>query len=132
MSADKLPQEEQTNSAQPIKNKGGRPSKAQYATERKEICDKLLNILGITKENRVFYFDDLDSNIDKQQLILDMKPDIKKYFVCGKWTVFAKETDKPYASLARAILKASNIKTASIYLMDEKNKNVKKRGLQLE
>ena len=116
-----------------IKNKGGRPSKKiKYASEQKEILNRLFIILGIIDRNKVFYLDDIEAEAKKQQDILNLIPDVKKYFNCGTWTCFTnKEMPNQYISLVKYILKDMNIKTASISMMNEKNKNLKKRGIQI-
>ncbi len=114
------------------KKKGGRPSKTQFEKEKKEVCDKLLSILGITDANKIFYFDDLDKNPNKQAQILELKKDVTKYFVYGRWSVFAKTKiiPKPYISLTKSILKACKIKTVSVYITDRTN-GTNKKGLQI-
>ncbi len=76
----------------------------KYYNERKEVFDKLLNIIGKT-----FYLHDLDNNIDKQGKIMELVANIKKYFICSRWTCFCKENIKrEYLSIIRYVIKDMN------------------------
>ena len=85
------------------------PKKVEkYDTERKEIIDKLFVILGIT-DNNTFYLHDIDNNITKQEEIMNLVPDVKKYFICSTWTCFAKNDVKRfYLSLIKYLMKDMN------------------------
>ena len=48
----------------------------KFKDERKEICNKLIEILDLD-DNNCFYLCDLDNNTGKQNAILDMKDEIK-------------------------------------------------------
>ena len=52
----------------------------KYDTERKEVIDKLLVILGINEVNNMFSLHKIDEDNNIQQKILDLEPEIKKYF----------------------------------------------------
>ena len=60
----------------------------KYENERKKLLEKMFSILGVNSENNKFYLHELDSNEKKQQEILDLEPEIKKYFICGRWSCF--------------------------------------------
>lgn len=80
----------------------------QYINERKEVFDRLLVILGINEEN-TFYLHDIDNNINKQKEIMNLVPDVKKYFICSTWTCFAKNDVKRfYLSLIKYLMKDMN------------------------
>jgi hypothetical protein len=51
----------------------------KYETERKEVIDKLFVILNIN-DNNTFYLHDIDNNINKQEEIMNLVHDVKKYF----------------------------------------------------
>jgi hypothetical protein len=105
-----------------------RPRKVEkFAAERKIILDKLLTILGINKENPIFYFEDLDET--KQLEIMNLKDDVKKYFKSGAWSVFTKYIARPHLSLCRSILKASGLKTRHVSFKNSKTKLMEKQGL---
>jgi hypothetical protein len=99
------------------KNKGGRPNKNNtYKAEQKAVLDKLLNILGITETNKVFYIQDIEPDKNKIDQIIALESDVKKYYVCGKWTYFNKTVPLPWLSLAKSIIKHTgmNFKANSI------------------
>jgi hypothetical protein len=60
----------------------------KYDNERLIILNKMFEILEITKDNNTFYLNDFDNNIEKQNNINTLVPDIKKYFICGRWNCF--------------------------------------------
>lgn len=82
--------------------------KEQYKEERLDILNKINNILGITDNNNIIYFYDLDNSIDKQQQIDNLAIDIKKYFKCGTWSYFTKKGNRQYLSLIRSLYKDMN------------------------
>ena len=112
------------------KNKGGRPSKRlKYVEERKDVLNKLYYILGVTENNTVFYFEDIDD--DKKAQIKELEGDIKKYFNAGKWSCFVRNLDDPLSSLIRTILKDMKISTVLVYEYTEDHK-VAKRGMKIK
>ena len=115
----------------PEKNKGGRPKKDnKYVLERKQVLTKLLKILNINDQNKIFYFNDVDADPVKQKQILDLKPYVHKYFICGRWSIFAKKNiDRPYISLIRSLLKATEQQTKFISLRNSQTHLVEKQGL---
>jgi len=50
----------------------------KYLTEREEICNKIISILGL-KEDNTFLLCELDEDIEKQNKIMDLKEEIQKY-----------------------------------------------------
>ena len=106
-----------------------RPPKAiKYATERKELLDKLINILGISKTNNIFYIQDIDD--DKKNQILALADDAKQYFRSSTWTYFTDTPEFPWVSLTRSILHNMDIKTKTISIRD-KTRKVIKNGLSV-
>lgn len=115
------------------KNKGGRPNKdLKYAKERKMVLDNLLNILNVTKDNNIFYIDDLEKNNIQQQQILDLEEDVKKFFSCSTWTYFVRsDIDKKYISLTKSILKNMEISYSSVTLRDDAARIVLRKGYKV-
>jgi hypothetical protein len=68
--------------------------------KREEICNRLLEILGLD-DNNCFIRSDMDENEEKQQQIIDMKPEIKEYFACAKIAAFKPNfhVQRPYLSI---------------------------------
>jgi len=83
----------------------------KYANERKEIIDKLFKIINVQSENgiRFFYIDDITE--EKEKEILDLRNDIKRYFIVNGWISFKNtvKLDKIHMSLIRNILKYEKI-----------------------
>jgi hypothetical protein len=91
---------------------GSIAKKVYFEKEQREIYDKIIGILGLTKENNTFTLYDLSKTPEKIQQILDLKEDISKYFSAGKWICFKKEgyqSDKEHIVLLRNILKTLNV-----------------------
>lgn len=115
------------------KDKGGRPLKnLKFANERKIVLDKLLKILGITKENNIFYVDELDKDSVKIKEILNLETEIKQYFSCSGWTCFTKNCkNKKYLSLIKSLLKNMNVTISSVSLTDTQTRKVIKQGYKV-
>ena len=91
---------------------GSVAKKVYFEKEQREIYDKIIGILGLTKENNTFTLYDLSKTPEKIQQILELKEDIAKYFSTGKWICFKKddyESDKEHIVLLRNILKTLNV-----------------------
>lgn len=85
----------------------------KYINERKEIVQKILDILEINEINNKFSLNKIDNDPIKKQQILDLEPEIKKYFICSRWTYFSnknREFKRTYLSLIKAIFKNMNVK----------------------
>jgi hypothetical protein len=92
---------------------GSVAKKVYFEKEQREIYDKIIVILGLTKENSTFTLYELSKTPEKIQQILELKEDIAKYFSASGWICFKKENydgDKEHMVLFRNILKGLNIK----------------------
>jgi hypothetical protein len=78
----------------------------KYQTEREVICNKIIEILG----NKTFILCDLDEDIEKQNKILELKPEIQQYFACSTISSFKPnfECKRPYLNIIRGILRKQN------------------------
>ena len=77
-----------------------------YKKEQDELLDKIINILELDKENSITLYE-LDNDTEKQQKILDLIPNIRKYFKV-KSIAGAKEPEnckRPYLSIIKHITK---------------------------
>lgn len=86
--------------------------KNRFAEDRKAITKRLLLILDITNDNKKFESLTLDKNKDIQQEILNLVPEIRKFFTVAKFACLRKDgkkLDKPYLSLTRSLLKDMDI-----------------------
>jgi hypothetical protein len=81
----------------------------KYLTEREEICNKIISILGL-KEDNTFLLCELDEDIEKQNKIIDLKEEIQKYFACSTISSFKPnfECKRPYLNIIRSILRKQN------------------------
>ena len=81
----------------------------KYQNEREEICNKLIEILQLD-ENNNFLLYDLEEDINKQQNILEMKEEIKKYFAVSCISSFKPnfKCKRPYLNIVRSILRQQN------------------------
>ena len=115
----------------PEKNLGGRPLKVlKYQKEKIEILNKLNNILGITETNDSFYLHTIDDDENKQNQIMDLLDDCKKYFNAGHWAICCKELHtRRYLSLMRSIYKDTNCTmTYFMKTFRENDKTVRRSG----
>lgn len=78
----------------------------KYHNEREEICNKLIDIIQISLDGH-FLLSNLDLDIEKQNKILEMKNDIKKYFAVSTISSFKPNftCKRPYLNIIRSILR---------------------------
>ena len=75
-----------------------KPSKDEkYPKEQLEIIDKLYNLLEL--ENNTITLHELDTNKDKQQKIIELLPDILKYFAVSNVLGRPKNKQRLYLSI---------------------------------
>ena len=93
-----------------IKNKP-KTKLEKYINERKEIIQKIFEIINVQSENNIkfFYADEITEENEKE--ILNLKNNIKRYFIVNTWISFKNtvKLDKVHMSLIRNILKHGNI-----------------------
>lgn len=93
-----------------------------YKKEQEEICDKVVNILGLDDKNS-FVLYELDNDKEKQKKLLDLIPEIRKYFSFSGMTGVSepKKVKRPYMSIIRNIGKLKyNIITTNYYVRIDK------------
>ena len=101
----------------------------QYNNERKQLLDKLFNILEINENNNMFSLHKLDNDIEKQNKILELESEIKKYFLCSRWTYFNNRkriSKRSYLLLVKAILRDMDIKIYTSSLIKKLDDNTTK------
>lgn len=79
-----------------------------YTSECNNIIDKLNDILFTDLSNMSFYTYHLDNDIDKQNKIIQLESDVKKFMASSRWAYFNKDPRKKYFSLLRSIYKYMN------------------------
>jgi hypothetical protein len=100
----------------------------KYTNERQEVLNKLLNILEINEKNKILTLKSLDENEEKQQQILALVEDIKKFFNYSRWTFFnnkSRECKRDYLSLTKAIMKEMNVKMKSSTMLTKIDDKIK-------
>jgi len=77
-----------------------------YKEEQAEIVAKLINILNL-ESNSVFLLYDLDKNVELQNNILGLVPDIRKYYNCNniKAVTDPSRIKRAWLSIVKTILK---------------------------
>tara|TARA_B100001167_G_C16610278_1_gene230006 strand:- start:76 stop:435 length:360 start_codon:yes stop_codon:yes gene_type:complete len=77
-----------------------------YKKEQDEILQKIINILDLDDENSITLHE-LDTNKEKQKLILDLIPTIRKYFsyACMKGVREPEKVKRPCLSIIKHITK---------------------------
>ena len=90
-----------------------------YAKEQKEICDKVIDILKLDQNNSILLYE-LDNDIDKQNQIMKLISDIRKYFrfdnIMGVRE--PEKIDRPWLSIIRHT-------TKNFYYMKYKDKQIR-------
>ena len=82
--------------------------------EQIKLKDKLIEIIGITKEKNYFSLHEIDRNTEMQEKILALTDDCKKLFATSTWTYFKNLRDnvvapRPYILLMRNVLSACGV-----------------------
>ena len=78
----------------------------KYIDEREKICDTIISILNLDNDKCIL-LSDLDLDIDKQNKIIELKEEIKKYFAVSTISSFKPnfECKRPYLNIIRSILR---------------------------
>ena len=96
------------------------PKKVElYNEDRQIIINKLFEILEITEFNKSFSLHKMDDNIEKQQQVLDLEQDIKKYFICSRWTcINKKDVQRKWLSMIKYVFRDMDIKLSTLHNKD--------------
>ncbi len=95
-----------------------------YKDEQIELINRLINIINLDDDNSLILYE-LDSDETKKQEILDLIPDIKKYFSFTS-IIGASEPEKakrPYLSIIKQLLKSKYTIISSDYRIKDNNDN---------
>ena len=78
-----------------------------YKKEQEEIVDKIIKILDL-ENNNIINLCDLDNEYDKQQQIMELIPEIRKYYSFSTIIGVSEptETKRPYLSIIRQLTKS--------------------------
>lgn len=79
-----------------------------YPDEQKDILNKIINILDLDENNSVLLYN-LDNDEDKKQKIMDLLPQIRKYFSYRNVVGIAnpEKCKRPYFSIIKFVSKNS-------------------------
>jgi hypothetical protein len=78
-----------------------------YKDKQLDIINKIINILDL-KDN-CFVMHHMDKDTDKQQEIMDLVPDIKKYFAINNISGIQNQfCERPWLSIAKSLLRKHN------------------------
>jgi len=73
---------------------------AKYKSEQEDIIQNIINILELDDEKSITLYQ-LDKDVDKQKKIIDLMPDIRKYFSY----IVVKGVQRQYLSIIRQVVK---------------------------
>jgi len=78
----------------------------KFIDKREKICDTIISILNLDNDKCIL-LSDLDLDIDKQNKIIELKEEIKKYFAVSTISSFKPnfECKRPYLNIIRSILR---------------------------
>ena len=95
----------------------------QFVNERTQVLNQMLQILGINEQNNMFSLHKLDGDVDKQNEIIGLEDDIKKYFLCGEWTCFKKKDSckRRWLSMIKYVVKDMGYNLESMQLKSNSN-----------
>jgi hypothetical protein len=98
----------------------------KYVEERKGVIIKLNEILGISEENNKFILEEMIKDKERQEKIIDLEVEVKKYFTYHRWVYFNKRNsiENKWKSLMKSIYKAGG------YDLIYKNKTVNNDGVK--
>lgn len=77
----------------------------KYTNEREDIINRVLEILQLD-EDKSFILYEFDKDIEKQNRIIELAIDIKRYFASSYWNgINDKNTVRPYLTIIRNLFK---------------------------
>jgi hypothetical protein len=98
-----------------------------YKKEQDDIINKIINILDLDNENSILLYN-LDNNKEKQNMILALIPEIRKYYSFST-IIGASEPTKakrPYLSIIKQITKSKyKINSSDFRIKEEGNEDIR-------
>jgi hypothetical protein len=84
------------------------------------LLQKIFDIIGIDDNNDTFSLQKIDNDLEKQQQILDLESEIKKYYYCSRWACFKTNTTakRRWLSFIKYIVKSRDYNFISLHLRD--------------
>ncbi len=108
---------DQLNDVKKVKNR--RIKRVAFIEEKKNVSNRILEVLGITDTNRTFYSHIIDENQEMQNEVLKLDDEIKRIFQVSAWSAYKSgntKLERRYLSLIKSVLKACDIKYTSASL----------------
>ena len=105
-----------------------------YKTEQYKICDKIITILNIDNNSSFILKDFLDNDENKKKMIIDLIPDIRKYYSFSSIIGVSEPENakKPYMSIIRQVCKLKYNVIGKNYMLRKLNeKEVKQCNIFL-
>jgi len=98
--------------------------KQEDNAKRDAILEKILEILGKKEGDTdvTFFLSKMDTDEEAQNRIYELEQEIKKYYICGTWTCFAKDENvvkRKWLSMVK-------------YICKEHGKTMKSTGLKID
>jgi hypothetical protein len=87
-----------------------------YKKEQEEICDKIIDILDLPETNTITLYE-LDNDKEKQEHIMELIPDIRKYFSFNSIKAVGEphRIKRPWLSIIKQITKLKYTMTTKDY-----------------
>ena len=97
----------------------------KFKIEQLNIINKLLDIINI-KDNYIIRYE-LDSDEEKHKKIIQLTPDIKKYFACNNISGIKQphKVKKPWLSIVRQVLKTKYNVICTDYVLTLGDKKIR-------
>lgn len=94
-----------------------------YKKEQEEICDKIIEILDLSESNTITLYE-LDIDKEKQEKIIELIPDIRKYFSFNSIKAVGEphRIKRPWLSIIKQITKLKYTITAKDYRIKVEDK----------
>ena len=89
-----------------------RNKKQMYSVEREKIIEEIMEILGVSEENRTFILYDVENSLELKKKMDEMSDKIKRYFKTGNWNYYIQRNNgeqSPMIGLIRSILRDNGI-----------------------
>lgn len=80
----------------------------KFESQRRDILERLLFILNFNGDH-TFLLTDLDTNLELQSKILDLLPEIRKYYSVSGCKWIQPTSIRPYSGIIRYILRQHNL-----------------------
>ena len=96
-----------------------------YEQEQNELIDKIINIIDLNENNQITLYE-LENDEDKIKSIMDLIPELRKYFSFGKIRGLEnpEKVKRPWLSIIRQITKSKYTMSRKDYQINKGNNMV--------